>query len=256
MEIYNKGGTDKTDIMNVREGVIQPFVATDWLDLRIGWLLSVTDDTGDDTITGLSETIAGPFLGFYDRYYIGLIDHTGNLFMGYTNRGQTDNQPTRGSSKLVSSDSGIGTTNTNFWRPANGDNDNWTVQIVEGINGRPSVRGQSLNGAQIHLVQDTVGAGGYATLIMLRLQRDNVANRRKLISMSFKSDTVAKNGDVLYTNSPTKDLLTTNLEAFPTSVQTMGPFEFQEEPDALFWYWPFHQSRLRVHAYGIVKVQT
>src|SRR5262245_51891132 len=102
MEVINKGGTDKTVIMAIRQGIVQPFTATDWLDLRIGFLLSITDDTVDDPsspITGLTETITGsPFLGFYDRYYIGVISTDGQVVIAYTNRANQSTPLTRGNS--------------------------------------------------------------------------------------------------------------------------------------------------------------
>jgi hypothetical protein len=250
-EIYNKGGTDKTEIFNVRAGRVQPFQAPGWTDLRLALFLSLTKAANDDDPSGLTETIGGDFTLRYDRYTIGLTDReTGTSFIGYTNfgAGHPDGQ-TRGRSKLVSSDAGIGTSNANFWRPKNELTDvTGNVQIIEG----PTVRARGRDdGCQIHLPQNPAGAGGYATLLMIRLTRPTPDSR--VITATFKSDLVNHNGDVLYTNNPDDEAIKTNLQAFPTNVHQLGPVEMTHVPSVLLLYWPFSLSRLRCHNQGIEK---
>src|SRR4051812_12581949 len=82
MKVILKGGVDKTVIMAVREGVCQPFDAGAWLDLRVGFLMSIcgdVDPTDDDTITGLSETLIGPAVT--DHCFIG-VRNNGTTFPG------------------------------------------------------------------------------------------------------------------------------------------------------------------------------
>jgi hypothetical protein len=257
MRKFTKGGTDGIILMNVREGIIQRFEATDWLDLRIGFLVSITNISADDVITSnMTETILGSgslsLLGFYDRYHFGVVDNTGVTGISYTNRGNLNNVTTPGNSILTSSDSGIGggTFPGVFWRPHNSVDPNWSFQVYEAN----QTRRQSHDGAQIHLAQNSGSAGGYATLLMMRLRRDNVTTRAKIITVQFKSDPVAHNGDVLYTNDPSKLLLQANLEAFPANVETFDSVELLNVPNCFIWYWPFHNSRLRMHAAGILKV--
>lgn len=246
--------TDKTVILNVRAGVIQPFQAPDWLDLRVGFLLSLTKAANDDDITGLAEELTGTYLS--DRVWIGVKTRdsampgtAGTAFIGFGGPGAHD--PVGGMTKLVSSDIGIGTTNANFWRLTNtGVGDLYGgAMILDGI-GSPRA---TTDGTQQHFAQNAGGAGGYATLLMLRLQRDNNTTRSKIITVTVKTGT--HNGDVLYTNTPTKALLQSNLEAFPSTVQQLGPLTLSSVPDALYLYWPFHDSRLRIHAAGILKVR-
>lgn len=248
-EIYNKGGTDKTCIVNVRTGLIQPFQAPNWMDLRIGWFLSITDKTNDDLITGLAETIGTeprPVLSFVDRYAIGLTDKVArHTFLGFTNVGRPRTNPSIGSSKLISSDGGIGTSNTNFWRVKNEINDGWSAMILD----RSIMRAGSTGGIQQHFVQNAGGAGGYATLSMIRFRRDTPTSR--IITMTIKQGT--NSSDILYSNTPTVDILQTNLEAFPAGVQQLGPVELSAAPDAFFYQWPFANSRLRIHAVGFLK---
>lgn len=255
-EIYNKGGTDKTVIINARTRAITPFLAPGWTDLRIAWCLSLTQASADDTITTLTETIGTeprPLLDSNDRYFIGVIDRVAGLtFAGFTNRGDGGRERTIGSSKLVSSDSGIGTTNSNFWRPKNEVSDIASISIVD----RHATRARSVDGSQIHFAQANIGGSGpagYATVLSIRITRDNPDTRAKIVTVSTKRDVVGHRGDVLFTSTPTEELITANLQAFPTTVQQLGPVELSEELSALYLYWPFRLSRMRVHGWGILK---
>lgn len=249
--VYLKGGTDHLIIQKVRQFIAQPIEAPDWLDLRVGWLLSLTSATDPDTITGLAENIGASrqFLGWADRYRIGLTDSlTGTTFLGFTNRGFGDRETTSGQSQLVSSDGGIGTTNSNFWRPKleGFDSAGYVLQITE----NDATRAHGAAGSEIHFAQDAGGAGGYATLLLLRLTRPDINS--KTITLFCK--TGAFSGDVLFTNSPTGDLLTANLLSFPSVVQQIGPVTLGNVPDTFFMYWPWYNSRLRISAMGFSKV--
>lgn len=253
-KIYLKGGTEKTLILAVREAYYQPFSATNWTDLRIGFFLSIVDSAdpaGDDDPTGLAEEIGVPplpFLPWTDRFSLGLVDsHTGRVFLGYTNN--IGSRPlTNGTSQLISSDNGIGTTNAFYWRVKNevgGNRDN--LKIMD----NDMIRARDVAGSNLHLPQVPASAGGYCTLVALRFQRDDARGRARVIKMSAKIGT--NNGDILYTDTPTDTLLETHLQAFPSTVQTLGPVDLSQTPDTLWAYWPFHGSRLRLHCYGILR---
>lgn len=252
-KIFDKSG-EKCLINAVRQAYYQPFRATNWLDLRVGWFLSVcgnSDPADDDVITGLEETIDSTthFLPWSDRVQIGIVNSSDHhVFLGYTNIFIGHAQGlTIGTSQLLSSDEGIGTSNTNFWRWKNGQSEVPQLKIIDG----DQIRASATGGSQMHLPQDTTGAGGYATLVMLRFQRDDFTGRRKIIRMSVKLGT--HNGDVLYSNTPNEASLLSELEDFPETVQTLGPVELSIEPDMFWVYWPMHQSRLRIHSYGLLR---
>lgn len=240
-------------VHDVREYLPQKLNAPGWTDLRVGFLVSVTKTSNTDDPAALTETIGTeprPSLGSFDRYFIGVLGQLGHVFLGFTNRGQsTSGEFTQGSSKLIPSDGGIGVTNTNFWRPKNELSDTFSLQVID----TNITRAMGGDGSQIHLVQSAAGAGGYATLLMLRLQRDNAGSRAKTVSVSTKRDLVNHSGDVLFTNTPTKALLTANMQSFPTVVQQLGPIELTEEPTHIYIYWPFRNSRIRVHCHGVLK---
>lgn len=254
--IINKDGTDKTVILNVRTFLLQPFEATDWVDLRIGLLLSLTKAAADDDPTGLAEEFAGG-TDVADRSWIGIKTRDssfprtpGTVFIGYStaDRGVHDGL---GHSKLVSSDSGIGTTNAYFWRPKNTSEDLYGLFMTLDGAGAPIM---TTDGTQHHFAQDPSNSGGYATLLMIRLQRPDTGPNAKRLTVSVKTST-GHSGDVLFTDTPTKDLLQNNMEAFPGTVQQIGPVVLSSVPDAFFLYWPFHDSRLRIHCMGIEKIR-
>jgi hypothetical protein len=240
-EIINKGGTDKTVVLAVREEVFQPFVAPDWTDLRVGFLLSITGGTADDDPTTPAvqpETIIAT--SFFDRYWIGVMSLDRALFIGYTNAGVGD-------TVLSSSDIGVGTTNAFFWRP----NNSASNIASGGILGSGVFQIHSSDGVQQHFAQNVASAGGYATMLLFRFRRDDPTSSR--ITVTLKQDAVTHSGDVLFTNTPTANVLEENLASFPATVQQWGPITLFHAPEAMYLYWPFRNSRLRSHAMGILR---
>jgi hypothetical protein len=240
-EVINKGGTDKTVLFAVRTELFQPFQAPDWTDLRVGYLLSITGGTADDDPTSpavQAETIVAT--SFFDRYWIGVMDLTRAMFIGYTNAGVGD-------TVLSSSDGGVGA-GTDFWWPNNSAS-NIASGGIFSLSGGFQVR--STDGIQQHFAQDVVGAGGYATMFLLRFRRDDAGLRR--ITVTLKQNTIAHSGDVLFTDTPSENLLEENLASFPSTVQTWGPITLFHVPEAMYVYWPFRGSRIRLHACGPLK---
>jgi hypothetical protein len=259
-KIIDKGPGEKVLILGVREFYIHPFDAPGFRDLRVGFFLSLCAAGVDDATTypGLAETIANPPPApTQDRYWIGLKDRSGALpkstgtqFIGFTNSSGEPRLPeTIGSGALSSSDVGVGTTNAFFWRPNNSSNNTYTAGIFDGAAARvPTAH----DGLQQHLAQVPASSGGYATLLMIRVTRPANASNQYTVQMK-KSAAGAHSGDVLFTNTPSSDILLSNLDGFPTTVVQMGPVTLSNFPDALFFYWPFHNSRLRIHAIGVVE---
>jgi hypothetical protein len=260
-EIYSKvvgGVTDQTLILSTRTQIIYPFEAPGWTDLRVGFLLSVTgaQPADDDPVTGVAENIVmhADGRGPQDRYWIGLKDrgtslpkNTGTRFVGYSNAsGEDATIELVGDSSLSTSDIAVGTANNFFWRPNNSSG----FQRSGGIWQDFHPRTLSTDGVQQHFARVPASAGGYATLLALRITRPDPASNTitvRVPHMSFRS------ADVLFTNTPTLDLLLDNLRNFPTTVQQWGPNGLSAVPDALYCYWPFSNSRLRIHALGIYR---
>jgi hypothetical protein len=198
----------------------------------------------------MADTLPGP-APFTDYYFIGVTDRaTGQTFMGYSNCDPSSRPfgTSNGDSMLVSSDGGIGTTNAFFWRPKNSRSDSDSALIIDG----QQLRRRGGDGTQIHFAQVPASAGGYATLLALRLQRDSGTSRT--ISMTVKRDTVNHKGDVAFSNDPSSVILKSYLDDFPATVQQLGPVPVGHVPDTLFLYWPFPKTRLRCHSCGLVKM--
>jgi hypothetical protein len=216
----------------------------------VAFLLSLTQTTADDTITGLAETITAGTDPGPDFSWIGIktnndsLPTAGNVgFIGYSAYPGIFHFD----SELVSSDSGIGTVTANFWRPRGlqfGGADNFTSAVI--MDSGDLMGGGRFSGVNPHFVQDVTGAGGYATLLMLRILRSGSS-----LTVSIKQGT--NSSDVLFTSAPTLDVLETNMANYPTTVQTHTATRMVHIPDSLYLYWPFHQSRLRVHALGFMK---
>jgi hypothetical protein len=245
-ECYQKTVDDRAIILNPRAYYVQPFLAPDWTDLRVGFFLSLTDKANDDLTTGFAETITNPgHLLMTDRYSIGVIDTaTYATFAGFANVGGRL-PDVQGDSVLVASDAGVGT-GPAFWRPSNSSNNKFSATIIDG--GRPRTVTAVAN-IQQHFPQDaTTVAAGYAVLLGLQLLRDNATSKR--ITMRIKSTT--NSADMLYSNTPTKELIHSSLDPWPASAQ-LGPVNVTNVPNAFYFYWPWRNSRLRIHSLGVLR---
>jgi hypothetical protein len=246
-----KNAQDRAIILNPRAFYAQPFLAPDWTDLRLGFFLSLcgnADPAEDDVTTGLDDSIPnivnGP-LGSFDRYWLGVLDTVdGQTFAGFTNVGSRI--PDReGDSTLVASDAGTGT-GTAFWRPGNSSNGRFNAAIFDHTR---KLTAPNVDNLQQHFPQDAgTVAAGYAVLLGLQLTRDNATSKN--ITMRIKSTT--HSADMLFSNTPTKELIHSSLDPWPASVQ-LGPVTVANVPSAFYFYWPWHNSRLRVHSIGLLR---
>jgi hypothetical protein len=246
-ECYQKTVDDRAIILNPRAYYIQPFLAPDWTDLRLGFFLSLTDKTNDDLTTGFAETITNPPLGLdaWNRYWLGVLGPGGQTFAGFTNVGNVLPDRT-GDSVLVGSDAGIGA-GSSFWWPHNSSNSQYTAAIFDQ---NVKLTAGNVDNAQQHFPQDApTVAAGYAVLLGLQLLRDNATSNR--ITMRIKSTT--KSADMLFSNTPTKELIHSSLDPWPASAQ-LGPVTVSTVPNSFYFYWPFHNSRLRVHSIGVLRM--
>jgi len=248
-KIYQRvASSDKLLILGTRESVSEPFQAPGATDLRVGFFLSITDVTNDDLPNGaFAEDIVGASQAA-NYYYIGIKDTgpdfpmTGaSTFMGFSNNLGFFRED---HSVLSSSDIGIGTSNAWFWRPNNSLSANAAFLVSSGAGGETSD-----DGVQIHFPQDIVNAGGYSVMLGFRVIINKAPSNSFLIPhMNTHSS------DMLYTNTPTSSLLLQKLDPWPVTVQTKGPLSGPSPASfALFAYWPFRLSRLRISAFGILK---
>jgi hypothetical protein len=212
----------------------------------------LTDDITDDLTTGLAETITNPAAGFptTDRYWLSVFGISGasGSIIGFTNaNGAFPNR--QGDSVLASSDAGVGTTNTKFWRPANSVNNAYCAAIYDGVGFATQVAAGPDN-LQQHFPQDApTVAAGYAVMLALQLLRDNASSRT--ITCRIKS--TAKSADWLYSNAPTKELIRDTMQSWPVASAQMGPVTLSAVPNTVGFYWPFRNSRLRIHSWSLLR---
>jgi hypothetical protein len=257
-EVYAKASGvnvgEKMVILATRGYALYPFDAPNWLDLRVAFFLSLTQLGNDDDQTGLDESLGYTALADVppqDRYWIGLKNRNtilpmtnGADFIGFSN--ESGRHAGAGDSLLVSSDSGVGTTNANFWRPANANFSTVGAIITTGSHERAISR----DGVQQHFPQNNTAAGGYTVLLGLQLLRDSTTSN--VLRCTIKS--VGHSADMGYSDNPTDDALQAALEVWPTTLQQLGPVQFSVFNQPAFWfYWPYHKSRLRIHSLGMLK---
>lgn len=248
-DLFQKTPADQVIVLRTRQWKIYPFTATGWTDLRVGFFLSLTKAGGPppvDDVTDLEDTIGtSGFMPARDHYWIGVKTRTdampgspGVIFAGFSNV----RAGAFGPGILSASDNGVGT-GTDYWWPHNGGDVNASAVIVQ-ENNRATF---SPPGLQQHFPLNL--AGGYAVMLGLRFLRPNANSR--MWTMEIKTD--GTNADMFYSSTPTKELLVSKLQAWPAAVQ-MGPMELATfVPDALYCYWPFALSRLRIHSVAVYK---
>jgi hypothetical protein len=164
----------------------------------------------------------------------------GVIFAGFTNVPSG----ALGDSVLSASNNGIAA-GTDFWWPHNGNDATASALILDGAIGKAF----SPPGLQQHFPNTGALAAGYAVLLGLRFLRPSAQSR--YWTMEIKAD--GTNADMLYSNTPTKETIISNLQAWPAAIQ-MGPAELSVNvPDALYFYWPFTGSRLRIHSVAVYR---
>lgn len=237
--IFNYNGTDKTLILDTRASLLQQFVAVNWTDLRLSMMISICKQSDPTDPTGLAETIgAGEdnnqlYVGF--KQSDGLLPPATNFFGFSTQKSVPDSTTTQliDNVNLAGSYGFQRTSNlAGFFFVGNG-----TTKQVGGA------------GTASFPTQDSVQAL-YATLIILRMQRnDPTLSLVTSLSSVFTGTspwTGAYNSDTSISNIRT-------LTAAAAYTQVAGPFTFGSVPDSIYAYWPFQNSRLRIHSYVLEK---
>lgn len=249
-EVYANAGTENTVILDVRQDVLTPFEAPNWTDLRCGWYLSLTQVVADETPAGLTADIANAN-STSDRFWIGLKSNTqrfpterGCVFIGWNNCPATVGTS---HSKLVSSDIGIGAGIGVYWRPAATDPGGQNRGFFSMIDQTAPIIGYG--DIYPHFPQNVVSAGGYSTLLLMRLTRPAV-NSRIITAYTYR---VNFSADAQYTSDPSDPNMRTALSNFPTNVHQIGPRQLTSVPDCFYCYWPFGNSRLKINCRGFMR---
>jgi len=230
--IYNLGGTDKTLILNTRRQLTQPFVAPNWLDLRLTVAYSITKAADDNDPTTLAETIgAGEdknqvFMGFRTRQSI-------FRFLGLSTQLST---PDSATCDLVA-----GADFYNFWH------DTQHGKLIYASDGTTK-QNNSATVVSPRIQNDLSGTyAGYATLLLLRMVRSGPTDTSIMLSAHLDS-TALDNGVPFETDTTVGNLRSITAAADFTDMFASN-FDMGVAPNALYFFWPFTLSRLRIHDY-------
>ena len=257
-------------ILGIREGVVQPFVASQWTDLRIGMFLSLTADDDDDDQTNLVETLIGNDLPPADRHWIGLKSQSqtlpfesGTPFIGFTNTDPAPTSHTIGGMLVQSTNGNVQSSAGNYWRSTNSNPaaNKGTFGIYDGSGRLAAASSPVTNSLDQHFFKTAVpaGSGNYATLLAFRLTRSNPDSHHITVQVPHMYSGVANAhaADLLVTNDPSQDVLDVALQSWqlgqPPNAMSFGPVTMSVIPNSFFCYWPYRQSRLRIHCWGMFK---
>ncbi len=246
--IYAQTAQDKALILGQRQALIYPFTAPNWTDLRLGLFLSLTDNVNNDSQAGLTESFAEAT--FADRFWIGFKNNgndiipanAGSSFIGAM--GGNGSAAMGGSIKVDPSTGGTTTTGTTYWRAYN------TVSLIQAviwdgvtllIHPQFLTGGLQVNG--FYLPQNAGAAGGYSVLMIMRM------TRATSIATSITVDNSGAN--VAYSSTPTIAAIRALLRTSTYTPSAAQPVTIT--PDAVYVYWPFFNSRLRIHALVLEK---
>lgn len=248
--ILSKTTTDKCIILSTRQALIYPFVAPGWTDLRLGMFLSVTQLGADDGTSGLAETIITTGIPS-DRAWFGFKENNdiqpqqaGTHFIGL---GSVDGFPDNATNELLASALFSGAPGTDIWAVTSRNcvAQQWDGTTWVGATGVSNI-------IQIKLPQNTINAGGYAGLFMMRLTRASGSTTITNAVYGIVAG-AAHSSIILFSNDP-------NIGAIRAQLANIGaysPFGQSNNigtvPDAIYAYWPFHNSRLRIHAIVLEK---
>lgn len=237
--IYNLGGTDKTLILEPRARMLQSFAAPNWTDLRLSIAMSLTKPSDPNDPTGLAESIgAGEDT---NQVYIGFKSTDAELppssnFFGLSSR----REPEADSSATTLADD-----NQWVWERGSGLNDHW-LYVSNG-----TTKGSGISfGVSPHF-RDTV-VSDYATLVILQMLRNNpTSNLVDQLNVVIQNAGAPADYGTFLSDTSIGNLR--SITAGATYTNFLGPFTFTTVPNAIFLYWPFVNSRLRIHSYVLER---
>lgn len=232
--IFQKTATDNCLILGARESLTYPFSLGNWTEVRMGFYISVTSSSGDNTLYGGNETI--PFASGPANIYVGLTSsepgfprQNGKTYIGLGphNPGSTQNL----NSTVISC----------------ADASNTRLAAVD-ASGNLSI---STAGAGMIGYTNTTGNTNYARFYGLRY-----------VVSSNNQYTVTKTAGASPVTNPTVEDTRAQLQAMPSS-DSLGSLYFNygftssgvqlPRPNNVYLYFPFWGSRVRIHALVVDK---
>lgn len=236
---------DETVILDTRQMVVYPFTSPNWTDLRLGVYASVTALGNNNQVTGLAETITTTGTPIQDNYFIGLKTNNSNLpgtagdaFVGWSSWYNL----TGGGNIPLSSISPVQSPGNSYWSVIY--NNNFVTWIGSGTSQSGSAQNNGL-----WLPQNIGGVtnGTFSGGMVFRFHRAT--------GSSLALDTVTSaNCNFINSQTPTVAEVRGWLRNPPTLQAIYGtPPTFVAVPNAFCAYWPFFNSKLRIHCVVIEK---
>ena len=245
--IYQIPNADKALIPDPKEALVYPFDAGAWLDLRLGAFISITtlasnDDQGNASIAESLATAGVPG----DRVFMGLTAN--NVLLGLSNSGVTE-----GSTPSVVEADPVDTTKRWRYKGIAGK----AIVARDGITVGGNItqdNAAAIFGPELCKNPDpTAGTGGRANLFMLRITRPSSTSLTLTTAYAKTNRSGADYADAnVFSDNPTIGLIRQN---FRSATWTAGlpAILFATVPNELLFYWPFMNSRLRIHSLCIEK---
>lgn len=240
--IYNLASSDKTLILGTRAPFLQSFIAQNWSDLRLTFAVSLTKESDPNDPTGLSEAIGASG------------EDNNQVYIGFKYSGDSALPPSSNffgiSTKLAAGGTSVtlqdGGQYLDFYPTPDSNHTLYASNGTTRVNNTPTMAG----GVRM---QDSLSGfyAGYAQLIMLRLRRlDPTSNKIDSLE-SIVTNSQPDHGFPFITDTTLANLRA--LTAAATFTPVIGPFTFVNLPDAIYCFWPFLNSRLRIHSYTLEK---
>lgn len=246
--VFQIPNADRVTILDPKELLIYPFQSSNWLDLRLGAFISITSLADNDTTTGLSESLppVGTIGTILDRVVMGFGGP--NVIFGLSNSGVMEaNTPS-----VVEADPVDATKRWRYKGIAN-------KAIIVEDGSTPGTLNQdnagTIFGPELSQNPDpTTGTGGRASLFMLRMKR---ASGTSLTISNFYYVNTARGGvnyaDAnVFSDNPTLGLIRQNFRS-ATWTPVLAAATLTAAFTQLLFYWPFMNSRLRIHSLCIEK---
>jgi len=243
--VFQVPNADKAVILDPREELIYPFIVEGWTDLRLGAFISLTKLTDNDDTTGLAESLltSGNLLDRVLMGFVGGSSSGGNSFFGLSNSAVTE-----GSTPSVIEAGDVATR----WRYKGIAGKAFCV--LDGTPGGTIVQDNSGTIFGPEMSEDAATNGGRASLFCLRMKRTSGSSLT--VSNFYYVNT--NRGGVNYadanvwSDNPSIGLIRSNLKS-ATWTSVLASQTFVSIPIGLVFYWPFANSRLRIHSLCIEK---
>lgn len=238
---------DKTLILDTRASYLQQFVAVNWTDLRLTMSLSLTAQSANDQQSGLAELYGTP--GDGNHAYIGFKSSDGLLPPSTNFWGISSNLIGQPATAAQLYDQGPGS----YYQLGNSNGIVFSTLLSNGTTKLNNNIG-TVSGPRFY--EGASPATLYATVISLRMRRNDptlslVTTLEALLTGGNFNDNQGSVPPTFVSDTTIPTLRATTAAA--TFTQLLGPFTFTSVPDAIYLFWPFANSRLRLHSVVLEK---